>query len=448
MKDRRDQETWLAGALAGRASTPPESREALEDAQTRRHGRRADCPASAPIAARGGMVEEIRDAQQRRYVVEREIADGGMGVVHRVTDRSLARTVAQKRLVPELAHSESNALMLVREALVTAKLDHPNVVPVHDLGVADDGQVYFTMKLVEGRTLADWIASRPEGEPPEWDVLLDQIDVVIKVCDALSFAHARGVIHCDIKPANVMVGDYGQVYLMDWGIARLLDDERARAASSAEDSHAIVGTAAYMPPEQALGEALDERADVFALGALLYHVITGRPPYRATEHVAVLAQAALCQPQPLTEPWIPPGLARVVMKALACDLDDRYASVPAFRAALVRFVRGGEAFERLVFPPGETIVREGDQGDFAFILETGRCEVTIDGRCVREMGPGEVFGEMAILRSGRRTATVRALERTTVRRIAGSVVREELDGMKPWMGALLRALAARLDERG
>jgi serine/threonine-protein kinase len=444
VKDRHDGHTWLAGPLAERASTPPAAREELEEAATRRHGRGAG--RTTRPSTRPSVFEAVRDAQEHRYVIESELAGGGMGVIHRATDRSLARTVAQKRLVPELAHSEDNAQLLVREALVTAKLDHPNVVPVHDIGVGDDGQVYFTMKLVEGRTLADWIASRPEGESPEWEELLDQIDVVIKVCDALSFAHARGVLHCDIKPANIMVGDYGQVYLMDWGIARLLDSERGSTGSS----KTIVGTPAYMPPEQAAGEALDERSDVFALGALLYHVVTGRPPYRALEYKSVLVQAVLCDPEPAIEraPWTPPALSRVIMKALAREPVDRYASVPAFRAAIVRFVRGGEAFERLVFPPGETIVREGEEGDFAFILEAGRCEVSIDGRRVREMGPGEVFGEMAILRSGRRTATVRALERTTVRRIAGSAVREELDGMKPWMGALLRALAARLDERG
>ncbi len=450
MKRRSEPETWVAGDLAGPASSGT-SNDRLEDAETRRLGRGAAAAGRGNASVRPTVLDQLREAQARRYVVEGELASGGMGVIHRVTDRSLARTVAQKRLAADLVHSEGNASLLVREALVTAKLDHPNVVPVHDLGVAGDGQVHFTMKLVEGRTLADWIAARPEGEPPEWEELLDQIDTVIKVCDALSFAHARGVLHCDIKPANVMVGDYGQAYLMDWGLARLLDEERARAAAPTSGGpRAVVGTLGYMSREQALGGPLDERADVFAVGALLYHVIAGRPPYRAQSSADAVAQAERCQPIPVSEraPWVQPGLSRVVMKALSREPDDRHPSARALRADLVRFVRGGEGFERVPFPAGETIVREGEQGDHAFIIETGRCEVTIEGRRVREMGPGEVFGEMAILRSGSRTATVRALEPTTVRRIAGEVVRTELDGMKPWMGALLRALAARLDERG
>jgi serine/threonine-protein kinase len=246
-----------------------------------------------------------------------------------------------------------------------------------------------------------------------------------------------------------MVGEFGQVYLMDWGVARLLEEERSRPDE--DDSDNVVGTPTHMSPEQARGARLDERSDVFAVGALLYHVLTGRPPFRGDSHVQVLAQAFLCRYPEIDEVRgagvVPPALGRIVTKAMAKEPEGRQRSVGELREELLRFVRGGESFEAMVCEAGETVVAEGDEGDTAFIIEEGSCEVLRGGERIRVMGPGEVFGEMAILSPGVRTATVRALERSVLRKVSEAILREELASMKPWMGALVRRLADRFRER-
>lgn len=395
-------------------------------------------------------IAELIEGRDSRYDVAVEISRGGMGAVHSVNERALKRTVACKTLLPHLVDEPQFIDLFLREARTMARLEHPHIVPVHDLGVSPEG-VYFTMKLVEGRTLADWIAEQPKDGSELWRDLHDMLDVVIKVCDALSFAHGKGVLHCDIKPSNVMVGTHGQVYLMDWGIAQTMAEASvARASAEPRDAHApmmvsVLGTPSYMAPEQAVGAPLDQRADVFAVGALLYHVLCGCAPYTGPSVQSVMLQAMVGNPTPPLEvrPAIPPTLAAIVTKAMVRDLDERYPTVDALRADLVRFVRGEETFERVTFEAGQIITREGESGRTAFYVESGRCKVTIDGKLIREIGAHEVFGEMAILAEGKRTATVEALERTVLQKIDGATLLAELDSMKPWMGALIRSLSAR-----
>ncbi|MCB9595781.1 MAG: protein kinase [Sandaracinaceae bacterium] len=393
------------------------------------------------------LLTAVRTAASDRYHRVEQRASGGMGSVHVVRDAPLLRTLALKVHHDHLSTRRDHVEMFLREARLTGQLDHPHVVPVHDIGVEND-RLYFTMKLVEGRTLLEWVRSFGT-EFPDREELLDILDVVIKVCDALAFAHSRGVLHCDVKPANVMVGEFGQVYLMDWGVARLIDEERARPKD--EDTDNVVGTPTHMCPEQARGAPLDERADVFAVGALLYHVLTGRPPFRGDSHVQVLAQSFLCRyphPDEVRGPGVvPTALTRIVLKAMAKDPAERHQSIIELKDDLLRFARGGESFEAVEYAAGDVVVAEGEEGDTAFIIEEGRCEVLKGEERIRVMGPGEVFGEMAILSPGLRTATVRAIERSVLRKVSETILREELASMKPWMGALVRALADRFRER-
>lgn len=425
------------------ATTTPRD-PAQSGIETMPSARREDADASGETV---DLLRAVRAAQKDRYHRLAERASGGMGSIHVVRDAPLARTIALKVHHDHLAARREHVEMFLREARLTGQLDHPHVVPVHDIGV-DDGRLYFAMKLVEGRTLLDWVRSFGEGFPARSE-LLDILDVIIKVCDALAFAHSRGVLHCDVKPANVMVGEFGQVYLMDWGVARLLEEERSRPDE--DDSDNVVGTPTHMSPEQARGARLDERSDVFAVGALLYHVLTGRPPFRGDSHVQVLAQAFLCRYPAIDEVRgegvVPPALGRIVQRAMEKEPEARQRSVGELRDELLRFVRGGESFEAMVCEAGETVVAEGDEGDTAFIIEEGSCEVLRGGERIRVMGPGEVFGEMAILSPGVRTATVRALERSVLRKVSEAILREELASMKPWMGALVRRLADRFRER-
>lgn len=413
-----------------------------------------------PETDREAVVQEIVESvllrPEEKVDIKRDLAKGGMGTVQVVVDNALQRRQARKVLHPSLRRQSSSLRMFIREARVTGQLDHPNIVPVHELGVDHEGRLYFSMKLVEGRTLTAIIRSLPPGAI-EYAPLLELLDVVVKVCDALALAHSRGVYHCDVKPDNVMVGDFGEVYLMDWGIARMASDDEPKPPGSRAAKQAHVGTPAYMSPEHARGhlEDLDARSDVFGVGAMLYEIIARRAPFSRVSARQAIEAAARCEFSALATDGAPApaprGLLRIVERAMAADKEDRYQNAGELRQALVDFMRGGAQFPATQIEGEDHIVRQGEPGDAAYIIVSGRCEVykTVEGQRIvlRTMGPGEVFGETAILSPGPRTASVVALEPTTLRKITREVFEAEVDSMKPWMGSFVRTLAARFRER-
>jgi serine/threonine-protein kinase len=215
----------------------------------------------------------------------------------------------------------------------------------------------------------------------------------------------------------------------------------------------VLGTPSFMSPEQAFGQSVDVRTDVFAVGALLYTVLCRRPPFAARDSALSLRAARRCdfrKPIEVAE-GLSVELNRIVVKAMDLHPGRRYQSIPELQRDLVRFVRGGSDFPRVEFAAGSTVMREGEVGDAAYIIERGRCEVfkEIDGQRtkVREMGPGEVFGETAIFAASPRTATVVAVEWTVLLEITRDVLEQELGSMKPWMSAFIRTLAKRFRER-
>ena len=438
----------LASATAG-MSHPP----------TFRDRRELIVPATSPTEA---ILAEIRKPPAQRLEVEARAAAGGMGSIDIAVDRALDRRIAVKTLHPHLRPTESAVRMFLREARLTGLLDHPHIVPVYDIGERDSEHLYFAMKLVEGQTLGDIIHALPRA-PLETATLYGILDVVTKVCDALAFAHSRGVLHCDLKPANVMVGEFGQVYLMDWGIARLIaadaspasaqnPDGKGPAEASATDN-SVIGTPCYMSPEQARGDRakLDSRSDVFLLGSLLYEILTRRPPYSSsdrTETLSLAASGAFPAPRKIVKDGsVPPELERIVLRSMAKRPEDRYQSVTALREDLVRFMRGGGDFPRKTFAAGATIIREGEQGDAAYIIVAGRCDIEKEmpngTETLMSIGPGAVFGEMAIMTEGPRTATVVATEPTTVLVVTSAILEKEMEALKPWIATLLKSLAAR-----
>src|SRR5262249_45652128 len=227
------------------------------------------------------------------YEVLEELGRGGMGVVLRVYDPDLSRTLAVKVPLDRLRGQPDLLARFLEEAQITSQLDHPGIPPVHGVGRLDDGRPFFAMKLVKGRTLADHLQARPgpPGGLPRW------LAVFRKLCEVIAYAHSQGVIHRDLKPANVMVGAYGEVQVMDWGLAKVLRGEADQPREPAGGSRVrtlrtivrgvssqtgdVAGTLAYMAREQARGEGdrLDERCDVFGLGAILCEILTGQPPY-------------------------------------------------------------------------------------------------------------------------------------------------------------------------
>ena len=293
-----------------------------------------------------------------RYLDLGLIGVGGMGEVRRVQDRELHRTIAMKIIRPELLGRSSLVSRFLEEAKVGAQLQHPGVPPVHELGELADGRLYFTMKEIRGRPFSELILEVHSAEGGMTEVGLRRLcDLFAKVCDAVGYAHSRGVVHRDLKPDNVMIGDFGEVLVIDWGLAKVLgqvddahahEDGRVGAIHSARDSDAlktrmgqVFGTAAYMPPEQARGDlgSLNARADVYALGAMLYELLAGRRPYGGRTAQEVLRQvlaAPPAPPAPVAEGVVlPPALLALCAWAMAREPADR----PAEASLLAREVR-------------------------------------------------------------------------------------------------------------
>ncbi len=360
-----------------------------------------------------------------------------MGCIEAAFDPVLGRRVAIKTLREEYRADDLAVQKFVEEARVTGQLEHPNVVPIYDLGESREDP-FIVMRLVQGRSLTELLAQSPRPTSPMQaaDLLQRFVEILLSLCDALSFAHSRGVFHCDVKPDNVMVGEHGQVYLMDWGVAAT---ERARDGFG--------GTAAYMAPEQLLGrvEDIDARTDVFGLGGVLYEMLTGGPPNDASSLVTAARGEGRLNFEP-RELWsqLPPELCRIAAQALAPSREQRYPTVVALRADLEQFLRGGGWFDTLRLAAGQTIVSEGEPGSTAYIIQSGNCEVykTIQGerRLVRSLGPGDVFGEAAVFAGGPRTATIVAADVVTLKVVTGEALNRELD-QNPTLAAFVRSLA-------
>lgn len=403
-----------------------------------------------------------------RLELRREVGRGGMGSVYLAVDRSLRRPVALKQLDDAYATNMSQVANFLREARVTAQIDHPNLVPVYDVGVRDGHRIYFTMKLVEGEDLAVRVRSKPLEERSQTE-LLDQIDAVVRICGAVAAAHDFGYAHCDIKPHNIMLGRYGAAYLMDWGLAQPLARKPVAHSSAYREAQQVSGrepkwireadiftggTPAFMAPEQARDAPITPATDVFAIGSVLYFILTARGPFTNRSREEALRRARACafeKPSALRDD-IPPALEAIILKAMAVEPRDRFATVEALAAALTRYLRGGGwEFESVSVPAGEVVVRQGEFADAAYIIIDGRCEVTRedDGetRVLRVMEAGEVFGETAILAGSPRTATVRALTKVTLYSITGEVFEREVGRWNPWVAQFVQTLARRLGEK-
>lgn len=316
-----------------------------------------------------------------RYIIASEIARGGMGAVLRAVDCDIRREVALKFLLDQ--SNPGRTMRFIEEAQITGQLEHPNIVPVHELGIDGQKRVFFSMKMVRGRSLAQVLDELRQGSPlAERDYTLSRLlNTLVSVCNALAYAHALGVIHRDLKPANIMVGDFGEVYVMDWGLAKVLkEDEPAtdpadpplatlategsetavgsnKVVTSRQDETevtmegTVMGTPVYMPPEQANGQvrAIDRRSDIYALGAILYEMLALQPPvdkeggfksvlFRVIE--GNIVPPPLRNPKRARQGKIPLDLAAIAMKALAKNPDGRYQSMEALRRDIELFQEG------------------------------------------------------------------------------------------------------------
>ncbi len=307
---------------------------------------------SAEQTERLPSVKPVREVPQPRiahYQLEREVGRGGMGIVWQAWDPVLERRLAIKVLRDTVASSESATERFLTEARIHAKLEHPGIVPVHEQGCTVEGLPYFAMKLVEGQTLERLLEGRPG---PEHD-LPRYLKIFEQVCQTLGYAHSKGVIHRDLKPANIMVGSFGEVQLMDWGIAKLLHESSPEAAAHPSPppplqeklTHAgdVMGTPAYMAPEQARGgnTPIDARVDVFALGAVLCVILTGEPPYTGWKPYDQAVEGDLRGARDRLEAsGSDPELIQLTLRCLAPDPQLRPTDAGAVAQALTRYLEG------------------------------------------------------------------------------------------------------------
>lgn len=300
-----------------------------------------DRPAPSSAATKRRL-DDLPTMSRERYDIAGEHARGGLGVILRAHDQNLERTVAIKEIGANA--DERSSTRFVREALITARLQHPGIVPVYEAGRWPNGARFYAMKMVSGRTLREELASRDELEDR-----LALLPNVLAVAEAVGYAHAEGVIHRDLKPDNVMVGAFGETVVVDWGLAkdRKLGGEVARpglyAQTHAEATHvgAVIGTPAYMSPEQARGEDVDARADVWAIGAILYHLLSAEPPFRGAPD-SVIQRVASEPAPPLGDraKGAPRDLIAIVTKAMAREPSARYANAKELAGDLSRFLTG------------------------------------------------------------------------------------------------------------
>jgi serine/threonine-protein kinase len=381
-----------------------------------------------------------------------ELGRGGMGRIHPATDRNLLRHVALKRLARELVPESFYRDGFIAEAQITGQLEHPNIVPVHELALDPNGVPYFTMKLVQGEGFHHWLLD--ESRPPGSTARLEEgLEIFLKVCDAIAYAHHRGVIHRDLKPDNIIVAGFGQVYVMDWGLARLSRTRPASGANAQMEAPGPVGTPAYMSPEQARGnpQEMDERSDVFGLGAILYEIVSGFTPYgfeMDADRIIELAKAGRVIPidKAVEKLGASKRIRAIIDKATQPDPAKRYQSVVELQKDVHAFLLGGLHLPRQAFAAGSLVIREGDPGEAAYIIVSGRCRAfrkVQDGEeTLGTMGPGDVFGEMALLLDEPRAASVQAVDAVTLLVLDRATLSEGL-GVEGWTGALVRALAQR-----
>lgn len=308
----------------------------------------------------------------KKYEPGNVIAQGGMGAVLSVREVIIQREVAMKVMLE--SETPADVMRFIAEAKITGQLEHPNIVPVHELGVDEKEQVFYTMKYVRGITLRQIIEDLLTGQSERIRSypLAQLLTIFQKMCDAVAFAHSKGVIHRDLKPENCMVGDFGEVLVMDWGLAKVLDPTSNLAVS--DDGHSIIrtgvreelhadekrsgnvlGTPQYMAPEQAYGQHddLDVRTDVYALGAILHHLLTLRPPIDGETPRDILSKVAGSDFQPAREatlggqrlPHLPHGkvpdaLSAVALKAMANSAANRYQTVRELQADIQAYQAG------------------------------------------------------------------------------------------------------------
>jgi PAS domain S-box-containing protein len=298
-------------------------------------------------------VDEDLSTADDRYSLTRLHAVGGIGRVWLARDNAFGRNVALKELLPERAAAPTHAARFVQEAKITGQLEHPGIAPVYELSKrGKDQQPFYTMRFVRGRTLSEAARAWHQGRARTDAHLLDLVPLLnafVTVCNTIAYAHSRGVIHRDLKGGNVVLGDFGEVVVLDWGLAKLVDQpmepEEFLASDPAVSGNVAltvqgqaIGTPAYMSPEQATGrlDLIDRHTDIYGLGAILYEILTGQPPFSGSDTLEVLRKVREEQPKAPREHWadVPLALEAICVRALAKSPEERFQSASELATAV------------------------------------------------------------------------------------------------------------------
>lgn len=317
---------------------------------TRLHGSNSDELFAAALRSKQ---DSLINTETPRFTLVGKLGEGSQGIVYRINDRDCHREVACKVLSYATSDPEEIS-RFIHEAQVTAQLEHPGVVPIHDLGELRDGTVYYTMKRIDGVSLLDLLTSKGGKAEHRYDLL----QMFLRMCETMAFAHSRGVIHRDLKPRNIMAGPFGEVLVLDWGLAKVVNCADVvrpmgtmRSFPEADPYRTLngtaVGTPAYMSPEQAMGEvdSLDRRCDIYSLGVILYEMLAGASPYVRGEARKVMHQVSHGMWTRLDArrdcPVLPRALVAIVHRAMAFERSERYQTVEQLSADLQAFIAGG-----------------------------------------------------------------------------------------------------------
>jgi serine/threonine-protein kinase len=395
------------------------------------------------------------------------LGEGSVGIVDRVFDARLGRIVARKTLHPELRANPDVFQTFVNEARILGSLDHGGVIPIFDAYVNDDGLPVYTMREISGTSLAQVLQMDPETGDVEPLALDRSLKIVRQIVEALAHAHARGVVHLDLKPENVVVLGHDEIVLVDWGAARLFAPERASrkleshpelvelAFPIEEDEQLFVGTPRYMSPEQteAPRSTLGPASDIFSVGVLFYQMLTGRLPFHGESMEELLFHIRETEPVPprRIDPGIHRRLESIVMRMLAKVPESRYVGLGEMLGDLRAFRSTAAEFPTRELAAGELVFVEGESGDSAFVIVEGEVEIWTENDGTRQtLGrhvAGETFGELALLRDMPRSASATALVPTTVRVVGEAALSSEVERLSPWVLTMMSGVVERFVDR-